>query len=244
MSRRFLIVQLADIGDLILSTPALAALREAHPDAHVAMLTTAHAAPVLPPGLVDEVIAFDKHTFDSPKALLHPANLRRALALALRAAARALRHDDLFASLHDSFRRAQVRGAGVERCQRQPDRAGQRAAASSLTHRLVDQGFGAKHQAQYWLDLVGIAGADPSPRPAQVKISPLALWRRGWLPKEAGGEVPGASPSTPGAAATRRRGAGTPLNSPPSRIGLPPTATPRSCWSARRATTRPPSKPR
>ncbi len=32
MTGRFLIVQLADIGDLILSTPALAALREAHPD--------------------------------------------------------------------------------------------------------------------------------------------------------------------------------------------------------------------
>ncbi len=84
MSRRFLIVQLADIGDLILSTPAIAALREAQPDAWIALLTTAHAAPVLPDGLVDEVIAFDKHTFDSPKALLHPANLRRAIALALR----------------------------------------------------------------------------------------------------------------------------------------------------------------
>ena len=83
-SRRFLIVQLADIGDLILSTPALAALREAHPDAHIALLTTAHAAPILPADLADEVIPFDKHTFDSPKALLQPANLREALALAAR----------------------------------------------------------------------------------------------------------------------------------------------------------------
>ena len=33
MTNRFLIVQLADIGDLILTTPALSALREKHPDA-------------------------------------------------------------------------------------------------------------------------------------------------------------------------------------------------------------------
>src|SRR5882757_7936258 len=83
-SRRFLIVQLADIGDLILSTPPLSALREAQPDAHIALLTTAQAAPVLPADLVDELIPFDKHTFDSPKALLKPANLRAALALAAR----------------------------------------------------------------------------------------------------------------------------------------------------------------
>ena len=45
--KRFLVVQLADIGDLVLSTPALAALRETHPDAQIALLTTAHAAPIL-----------------------------------------------------------------------------------------------------------------------------------------------------------------------------------------------------
>jgi heptosyltransferase-2 len=76
MTRRFVIVQLADIGDLILSTPALSALREAHPGAHVALLTTAHAAPILPDDLADEVILFDKHTFDRPTALLKPSNLR------------------------------------------------------------------------------------------------------------------------------------------------------------------------
>ena len=68
---RILIVQLADIGDLVLSTPALAALREAQPDAHIALLTTAHSAPIVAgAGLVDNIIAFDKHTFDSLKALL------------------------------------------------------------------------------------------------------------------------------------------------------------------------------
>jgi hypothetical protein len=83
--QRILIVQLADIGDFVLSTPALSALREAHPGAHIAVLTTAHAAPILAhTRLVDDVLTFDKHTFDSPAALLRPGNLRRALMLSVR----------------------------------------------------------------------------------------------------------------------------------------------------------------
>ncbi len=170
MSRRFLIVQLADIGDLILSTPALAALREAHPDAHVALLTTAHAAPVLPPGLVDEVIAFDKHTFDSPKALLHPANLRQALALAWRL--RRGRYDTTIFFHHFTTRFGTLKFAALAWSAASVNRIGlDNRHAAFLTHKLIDRGFGAEHQAQYWLDLVGIAGADTSPRPARVKIA-------------------------------------------------------------------------
>src|SRR6186713_1512466 len=82
MPNRFLLVQLADIGDLILTTPAISALREAHPDAHIALLTTAHSAPVLNgTHLVDEIITFDRRQFNSSKALLRPENLRRIFAL-------------------------------------------------------------------------------------------------------------------------------------------------------------------
>ncbi len=170
MPRRFLIIQLADIGDLILSTPALAALRDAHPDAHLALLTTAHAAPVLPPGLVDEVIPFEKHTFDRPKALLHPANLRRALALALRL--RRGRYDTAIFFHHFTTRFGALKFAALARSADSVNRIGlDNGHAFFLTHKLVDQGFGAQHQAQYWLDLVGIAGANTSPRPAQVKIA-------------------------------------------------------------------------
>ncbi|MFN8371627.1 MAG: hypothetical protein U0694_01940 [Anaerolineae bacterium] len=61
MTNRFLIVQLADIGDLILTTPALSALREKYPDAHITLLASAHAAPVVEnTNLVNEIIAFEK----------------------------------------------------------------------------------------------------------------------------------------------------------------------------------------
>ncbi len=183
MARRFLIVQLADIGDLILSTPALAALRDAHPDAHVALLTTAHAAPVLPSGLVDDVIRFDKHTFDSPKALLHPANLRQALALAWRL--RRGRYDTTIFFHHFTTRFGALKFAALAWSADSVNRIGlDNGSGFFLTHRQVDPGFGVKHQAQYWLDLVGVAGADPSPRPAQVNVAPSRLMERG-----SGGEV-------------------------------------------------------
>jgi heptosyltransferase-2 len=34
---------------------------------------------------------------------------------------------------------------------------------------LPDKGFGAKHQAQYWLDLVGLLGANTAARPAFIQ---------------------------------------------------------------------------
>ncbi|MCC6804811.1 MAG: WecB/TagA/CpsF family glycosyltransferase [Anaerolineae bacterium] len=168
MSRRILIVQLADIGDLILSTPALAALREADPDAHIALLTTAHSAPVLPDDLVDDLILFDKHTFDSPKALLKPSNLRRALALAARL--RRGRYDTTIFLHHFTTRFGALKFAALAWSAGSMSRIGlDNGSGFFLTDRLPDGGFGAKHQAQYWLDLVGVAGADSTPRPASVK---------------------------------------------------------------------------
>src|SRR5258708_12411388 len=83
--KRLLAVELADIGDLILTTPALAALRETYPTAEIDVLTTAHAAPVLDnTGLADRVILFNKFSFDRPADLLRPANLPEVCRLANR----------------------------------------------------------------------------------------------------------------------------------------------------------------
>jgi ADP-heptose:LPS heptosyltransferase len=74
MPNRFLLIQLASLGDMILTTPALSALREAHPDAHIAMLTTAQGAAALNgTSLVDEIILFDKYIFDSPESAAESA---------------------------------------------------------------------------------------------------------------------------------------------------------------------------
>ena len=170
MPERILLVQLADIGDLVLTTPAIAALRAAQPDAHLTLLTTKHSAAVVPPGLVDEVILFDKHTFDSPKALLRPANLQAALGLSARL--RRGRYDTAVFFHHFTTRFGALKFVALALSSGARRRVGlDNGNAPFLTDRIPDDGFGARHQAQYWLDLVGLLGADTTPRPAQVVVA-------------------------------------------------------------------------
>lgn len=170
MASRFLILQLADIGDLILSTPAIHALREAHPDAHIAVLTTRHAAPILD-AAVDEVITFDKHTFDSPKALLQPANALSLLKLAGRL--RRGRYDTLLIFHHLTTRFGALKFAALAYASGARRRVGlDNGKGFFLTERIEDEGFGAKHQAQYWLNVAARVGASHFPRPARVAAQP------------------------------------------------------------------------
>ena len=67
--RRVLVVKLADLGDVLLSEPALRSLRQGYPDARIDVLTTPHAAELLPlldPELV--AIPFAKELFDKASA--------------------------------------------------------------------------------------------------------------------------------------------------------------------------------
>src|ERR1700736_3446190 len=81
---RILVVRLASLGDLLITTPALRALRASFPAAHIGVLTTPSSAPALR-GLdsYDEVITFDKFAFDRPADALKsmPAALRLAAEL-------------------------------------------------------------------------------------------------------------------------------------------------------------------
>jgi exopolysaccharide biosynthesis WecB/TagA/CpsF family protein len=166
MPERFLLVQLADRGDLILTTPALAALRDAHPAAHLTLLTSSHSAPlVADTGLVDAVITFDRDSFNSSKALLRPANLRRILNL------RRGGYDTVIFFHHFTLRLGTLKFALIALAAGAKRRVGlDNGRGWFLTHRLPDAGFGAQHQAGYWLDLVGLVGANSVPRPAVVAV--------------------------------------------------------------------------
>src|SRR5579883_3636115 len=74
---RILVVKLATIGDLLLATPALRALRESYPQARIDLLVTPSSAGVLDDWpVIDQVIVLDKYLFDHPKQLLsRPANV-------------------------------------------------------------------------------------------------------------------------------------------------------------------------
>jgi exopolysaccharide biosynthesis WecB/TagA/CpsF family protein len=164
MSARYLIVQLADIGDLILSTPALDALRQAQPAAHLTLLTTTHSAPVIPPGLVDSVIPLDRKALTGATAFYRPANLRKILGL------RGGGYDAVLFFHHFTIRAGTLKFALIAFASGAPRRIGlENGNGWFLNERLPDGGFGARHQAQYWLDLVGVVGAATAPRPAQVQ---------------------------------------------------------------------------
>lgn len=176
MTARFLLVQLADMGDLILTTPAIAALRAAHPDAHITLLVAERAVAVMEPGLVDEVIHFERRGFNSSLAMLRPVNLRRLWSLRQHNINTVIffHHFTLFTGLVKFALIALFAGA-------QHILGLQNGRAFFLTDSIPDEGFGVKHQAQYWLDLVALTGADNSPQRSRIGFDraplPLAMTR-------------------------------------------------------------------
>jgi len=169
---KILVVNLADIGDLVLTTPALGALREALPDAQIHMLTSHHAAPVLDDGLlVNHVVAFDKRVFDSFKVLLKSAGLRRAFRLL-----RALRREryDALLFFHKLTTRA---GAWKYAVIGFATGAARRVGADNgrgwfLTERVPDPGFNDEHQAVAWQRVVArFIGQDLPKQPLHMSIS-------------------------------------------------------------------------
>src|SRR5215470_8803492 len=84
--QRVLVVRLATLGDLLLATPALRALRSSFPSAHIGLLTTpASVAALRGIDSVDEVLTFDKFAFDRPRDALTRVPSALALSGRLRA---------------------------------------------------------------------------------------------------------------------------------------------------------------
>ena len=168
-SERILLVQLADIGDLVLTTPAIAALREARPQASVDLIASEHALPVIPEGLVDSAIPFKRGGKSASRSLFFPANLMTVIGLARR------KYDTVIFFHHFTL------PAGIFKFWLIAKTTGARRLVGLkndnirfLTDHIVDAGFGAEHQAQHWLNLVALLGVSSAARPAQVSREPYA----------------------------------------------------------------------
>jgi ADP-heptose:LPS heptosyltransferase len=148
---RLLIVKLADIGDLVTATPALRALRQGFPAAQIDLLTTPAAAAAAPASLVDRVLT-------APRSLARrPADLP-ALARLL-AELRRTGYDALLFLHHLTL------GAGVAKYRLLAAAAGaplllglDNGKGGWLSHHVPDRGFGALHEVEYWLQVVGLLG--------------------------------------------------------------------------------------
>ena len=176
-SKRILLLQLADIGDLVLATPAMAALRDALPEARIDLLASAHAADIVPPDLVDRVFRFDKGDANASRAMFSPPNLRLLLGL------RRQRYDAVVCFHHFSLRAGVFKFRLIAKATGARNIFGLRNAnADFLTDYVADAGFGAKHEAQYWLDVVALLGADAKARHSRVRheaCPEFDAWRRG-----------------------------------------------------------------
>ena len=156
--RRILVVTLADLGDALLTIPALQALRHAFPTATLSVLTTPVGTVALRDQPVDELIVFEKQRFNSPAALLRPANLRYAVDLWRRL--RAGRFETCVILHHLTSWFGTLKYAALAAASGAEWRYGlDNGRGFFLTDRVPDAGFGALHQADYWLAVVGLLGA-------------------------------------------------------------------------------------
>ncbi|MPZ13511.1 MAG: glycosyl transferase [Chloroflexi bacterium] len=167
--RRILVVKLADLGDLLTATPALRALRLRFPRAEITALVTPHTACLLDRNdAMDGVITFPKAMFDSVGDLLRPFAALRATGLAARLAWQLAwsRYDVVVLLHHLTTRSGTAKYRALVAASRAPVRVGlDNGTGTFLTHRAADAGFGARHEADYWLDVVGTLGAaHPAPR--------------------------------------------------------------------------------
>ena len=170
MSHRYLLVQLGDIGDLIVTSPAIAALREAQPDAHLTLLTSAHAAAILERDLVDEIIPLEQKGFNRSLSFFLPGTLRKIWQL------RDDSYDTVIFFHHFTLRAGTLKFWIIARASGAENIIGmQNDNAWFLTDSIPDEGFGAIHQAQYWLDLVALADASNQPQRARVAFGEEAL---------------------------------------------------------------------
>ena len=178
--KRILVVKLADLGDLLTATPALRGLRNGHPTAHIAALVTPSSAAILRGSTaVDELIPFDKARFDRPVDAA--GSLPAAVALVRRLRAGRWDAVALFHHLTTPFGIAKYAllclGSGA------PTRAGlDNGRGWFLTRAARDDGFGARHEVDYWLSVATtLGGRNEHPRLELTLADADRAWARGAL---------------------------------------------------------------
>ncbi len=157
---RILVVKMAGIGDLLLATPALRALRESYPLARIDLLVTPDSAGLLNSwDAIDHIIVLDKYLFDSPQQMvMKPQNMAR-LAL-LWNALREGKYDAVLLLHHLTLPFGRIKHQILMRATGAKWRVGlDNGHGWFLNVRVPDQGFGAMHEAEYNMEVVKAVGA-------------------------------------------------------------------------------------
>src|SRR5579859_5378888 len=167
-----LVVKLAGIGDLLLATPALRALRESYPQAQIDLLVTPDSAGLLNGWpVIDNIIVLDKYLFDYPRQMItRPRNLLR-----LRPLWQALRsghYDAVILMHHLTLFFGRLKHQLLMRATGARWRVGlDNGHGWFLNVRVKDDGFGAMHEAEYNLALADAVGATIGDTRLELPIS-------------------------------------------------------------------------
>ncbi|HLH62375.1 MAG TPA: glycosyltransferase family 9 protein [Ktedonobacteraceae bacterium] len=169
---RILVVKLATIGDLLLATPALRALRERYPGATIDLLVTPGSAGLLDNwDVIDHVIVLDKYLYDYGWQILkNPHDLLRLRPLWQQL--RAGHYDAVLLLHHLTLPFGRLKHQLLMRATGAKWRVGlDNGHGWFLNVRVRDKGFGAMHEVDYNLAVAKAVGATIGDRRLVVPLS-------------------------------------------------------------------------
>ena len=171
--KKILIIRLDRIGDVVLSTPVLKAVRDAYPDSHIAFMVAPHAKDIAEGNpYINEVIVYDKTR--AHKGALEGAKFIAGLAR---------KRFDIAIMLHPT-RRTHLLAflSGI------PKRLGyERKMGLILTDKIPDKKhLGLKHEIDYTLGLLRYIGIETKDRKLHVPIDKTSEDRVGRILADAG----------------------------------------------------------
>jgi heptosyltransferase-3 len=159
MPHTILVLLFGDLGDTLLTVPALRALRRRFPHSTVLVMAKPLSGRyVCELGLADEVIDVDKHALDRMRSLVSPVTAMRLLRLSWHLRRRNV--DQLVVFQHLTTVWGSLKYGFLAIATGAPIRAGlDNGRGWFLTHRAQDRGFGAVHESHYWLEVASLLGA-------------------------------------------------------------------------------------
>ena len=157
---RILVVKLAGIGDLLLATPALQALRDTYPQAKIDLLVTPDSAGLLNGwNVINDILVLDKYLFDYPvQVLRHPDTLQQLAPLFQQL--RQNSYDALLLMHHLTLPFGRLKYQVLTFATEARWRVGlDNGHGWFLNAKVEDNGFGAMHEAEYNLAIAETVGS-------------------------------------------------------------------------------------